>query len=125
MQRFMAVTILGCALLAGCGQSKFDRSVTGAGVGVAEAVDEVVALLCRVDPDVERDGDLGQSPQQVVGHPHMAAGAVEGLRTIVTAQTMFREGDVDRNGRNEYATLAQLSQTQLVDEYINSIARQS
>jgi hypothetical protein len=42
------------------------------------------------------------------------------LKTIATSESIFREGDKDQNGALDYASLAQLSATQLVDEVLGS-----
>lgn len=46
--------------------------------------------------------------------------AIESLKTIAKAESIFREGDKDGNGSLDYGTLAQLSQTQLIDGALGS-----
>jgi hypothetical protein len=50
--------------------------------------------------------------------------AIGALKTIATAESIFREGDKDQNGTLDYGSLAQLSQTQLVDEVLGSGTKQ-
>lgn len=45
---------------------------------------------------------------------------LESIRTITTAETLFKETDADRNNLNDYASLAQLSQYQLIDTVLGS-----
>jgi prepilin-type N-terminal cleavage/methylation domain-containing protein len=46
--------------------------------------------------------------------------AIESIKTITTAETLFRERDADGNNLNDYASLAQLSQTQLIDSVLGT-----
>lgn len=48
------------------------------------------------------------------------ARAIGCLKTLVTAQTLFREGDKEQDGELDYGTLAELSQTTLVDAVLGS-----
>jgi hypothetical protein len=41
--------------------------------------------------------------------------AIHSLRTIATAESLFREGDKDGNGALDYGTLAQLGEARLID----------
>ena len=50
--------------------------------------------------------------------------AIGALKTIATSQSIFREGDKDGNGSLDYASLAQLSSTQLVDGVLGSGTKQ-
>ena len=50
--------------------------------------------------------------------------AIGALKTIATSQSIFREGDKDGNGVLDYASLAQLSSTQLVDGVLGSGTKQ-
>src|SRR5262249_39321069 len=50
--------------------------------------------------------------------------AIGALKTIATSQSIFREGDKDGNGTLDYASLAQLSSTQLVDGVLGSGTKQ-
>jgi hypothetical protein len=52
------------------------------------------------------------------------AAAIGALKTIATSESIFREGDKDRNGALDYGSLAQLSQTQLVDGVLGSGTKQ-
>jgi hypothetical protein len=52
-------------------------------------------------------------------HDHEVS-AIRALRTISTAQGIFREGDKDGNGALDYGTLAQLGETQLIDTELAS-----
>jgi hypothetical protein len=45
---------------------------------------------------------------------------VDCLRTIATAQPIFREGDKEGDGKLDYGTLTELGQTRLVDEVLGS-----
>jgi type IV pilus assembly protein PilA len=49
--------------------------------------------------------------------------AVEAMKTIATAETMFREGDTDRNAIHDYATLTQLGQYQVIDSLLGAGTR--
>src|SRR5262245_33825620 len=51
-------------------------------------------------------------PARILGNEFFA---ITMLRSIATAETVFREGDKDGNGKRDYGTLAQLSQAKLVD----------
>ncbi len=46
------------------------------------------------------------------------------LKTLNTSQTLYREGDKDRNGTLDYGTLAQLSDTTLIDAVLGSGTKQ-
>jgi hypothetical protein len=46
--------------------------------------------------------------------------AIAALKTIATVESIFREGDKDGNGALDYASLAQLGQTQLIDAVLAS-----
>jgi hypothetical protein len=48
------------------------------------------------------------------------ARAIGALKTIITSEAVFREGDKDENGALDYASLAQLSATLLVDGVLGS-----
>ena len=50
--------------------------------------------------------------------------AIGALKTIATSQSIFREGDKDGNGTLDYASLPQLSSTQLVDGVLGSGTKQ-
>lgn len=53
------------------------------------------------------------------------AAAIGALRTVSTAQAMFREGDKDGDGRLNYATsLAELSTFNLVDDVLGAGTKQ-
>lgn len=49
--------------------------------------------------------------------------AVGSLKTIASAQAMFREGDTDKNNALDYGTLTQLGQFQLIDAILASGTR--
>jgi type IV pilus assembly protein PilA len=51
-------------------------------------------------------------------------GAAAALRAIVTSQAIFHDADRDGDGEADYADLAELSQTTLVDEVIGSGQKQ-
>lgn len=60
----------------------------------------------------------------VSGHgPSHDTLARRALRTIIGAESIFREGDKDKNGLQDYGTLAQLSQARLVEEVLGSGTR--
>jgi hypothetical protein len=46
--------------------------------------------------------------------------AIGALKTIATAESIFREGDRDGNGALDYASLAQLGRAQLIDAVLAS-----
>jgi hypothetical protein len=46
--------------------------------------------------------------------------AIEALKTIATAESVFREGDKDGNGALDYGTLAQLGEARLIDAELAS-----
>jgi type IV pilus assembly protein PilA len=50
--------------------------------------------------------------------------AIGALKTIATSQSIFREGDKEGDGSLDYATLADLSQTQLVDGVLGTGTKQ-
>lgn len=50
--------------------------------------------------------------------------AIGALKTINTCQTLFREGDKDADALLDYGTLAELSDTQLVDAVLGSGQKQ-
>jgi prepilin-type N-terminal cleavage/methylation domain-containing protein len=53
------------------------------------------------------------------------AAAIGALRTLTTAQSIFREGDKDKNGVLDYATsLTQLNTSNLVDSVLSSGTKQ-
>ncbi len=52
------------------------------------------------------------------------AAAVGALKTIGTSQAIYREGDKDGNGDLDYATLANLSSTGLIDQILGSGTKQ-
>ncbi|MBX3466385.1 MAG: hypothetical protein KF878_05735 [Planctomycetes bacterium] len=52
------------------------------------------------------------------------AAAIGALKTINTAQVVFREGDKDGNGELDYGTLAQLAHARLIDEALGSGTKQ-
>ncbi len=56
-------------------------------------------------------------------HANEAAG-IEGLKTITTAQSFFREGDKDGNNTPDYGTLTQLSDQNLIDSVLGSGRKQ-
>ena len=63
--------------------------------------------------------DVGEA--RALGNEAAAIGA---LKTINTAQTLFREGDKEQDGVFDYATLAELSAAQLVDGVLGSGTKQ-
>jgi len=53
------------------------------------------------------------------------AAAIGALRTISTAQNIFREGDKDKNNTNEYASaMSLLGSTNLIDSVLSSGSKQ-
>jgi type IV pilus assembly protein PilA len=50
--------------------------------------------------------------------------AIGALKTITNAQSMFREGDKDGNGTNDYGTLTALGATQVIDSILGAGTRQ-
>lgn len=52
------------------------------------------------------------------------AAAIGALKTINTSQTLFREGDKDGNGNLNYGSLAQLSNTGLIDGVLGAGLKQ-
>lgn len=52
------------------------------------------------------------------------AAAIGALKTLSTAQTLFREGDKDADGELQYGTLTELSNTNLIDTVLGSGTKQ-
>jgi type IV pilus assembly protein PilA len=52
------------------------------------------------------------------------AAAIGTLKTVSSAQTLFREGDKDNNGSNAYGDLTQLSNVSLIDPVLGSGTKQ-
>jgi prepilin-type N-terminal cleavage/methylation domain-containing protein len=50
--------------------------------------------------------------------------AIGALKTISSAEAIFREGDKEGDGRNDYGTLSELSATQLIDSVLGSGTKQ-
>lgn len=50
--------------------------------------------------------------------------AIGALKTINTSQTLFREGDKDRDGTLDYGTLEELSNTTLIDAVLGAGVKQ-
>jgi hypothetical protein len=73
----------------------------------------VPVLVIRLRERAELERGLA-----VEGDPERAV--VGAMKTIVTSEMIFREGDKDGNGYLDYGSLAQLGQTQLVDEVLGS-----
>jgi hypothetical protein len=64
-------------------------------------------------------------PNLIVARKHgNEAAAIGALKTINTAEAIFREGDKDQNGALDYGSLAQLGQTGLVDSLLASGTKQ-
>lgn len=56
--------------------------------------------------------------------PRHAGGPMSDLKTINTAQTLFREGDKDRDGKLDFASLQELSSASLIDPILGSGTKQ-
>jgi hypothetical protein len=56
--------------------------------------------------------------------PMYEANAIGALKTLQSSQTLFREGDKEKDGLADYATLNELSDTTLVDGVLGSGRKQ-
>jgi RNA polymerase sigma-70 factor (ECF subfamily) len=70
-------------------------------------------------PDVVLSPDV-RAPTDAAKKRGSEAAAIGALKTITTAEAIFREGDKDMNGDLDYGTLAQLAQTKLVDDVLGA-----
>lgn len=52
------------------------------------------------------------------------AAAIGALKTLSTAQTLFREGDKDQDGELQYGTLTELANANLIDTVLGSGSKQ-
>jgi type II secretory pathway pseudopilin PulG len=50
--------------------------------------------------------------------------AIGGLKTIATAENLFREGDLERDGNSDYGMLSELNNTKVIDTTIGSGTKQ-
>ena len=50
--------------------------------------------------------------------------AIQSLRTVTTAEGLFREGDKEGDGNIDYGMLSELSSTQLIDSILGSGTKQ-
>jgi type IV pilus assembly protein PilA len=74
----------------------------------------IIALIAAIAiPNLIQSRKLGQETS-----------ALESIKTITTAETLFRETDADHNNLNDYGSLAQLSQCELVDSVLGSGTKQ-
>ncbi len=62
-------------------------------------------------------------PVQARKHGNEAS-AIGALKTIATSQALFREGDKEQDGNLDYATLAELDRTKLIDSVLGSGTKQ-
>lgn len=52
------------------------------------------------------------------------AAAIGGLKSIITSQSLFREGDKENDGTYDYGTLAELGTTKVIDQILASGTKQ-
>lgn len=69
--------------------------------------------------ELQERGGMGGARQ--AGNEAAAIGA---LKTLSTAQVLFREGDKDQDGQLDYGTLEELAKTQIIDAVLGSGTKQ-
>src|SRR4029077_4511854 len=65
------------------------------------------------------------TPNLIAARKHAnEASAIGALKTLSSTETMFREGDRERDGNLDYGMLSELNNTQLVDSVLGSGTKQ-
>lgn len=94
--------------------------------GRAYALGRRLELVTVLDPVAGRISTREVSVEDAAGmlrragRNHNEAAAIGALKTINVAQSLFREGDKERDQNFDYGTLAELSEAELVDSVLGS-----